>query len=423
MDLLDDLRWRGVVYDHTPDLADHLAAGPVTAYCGFDPTADSLHVGSLLPLMGLARLQRAGHRPIALVGGGTGLIGDPSGKRAERTLLDLEQIEANVRGIQAQMEAFLDFSGGAGAKVMNNADWLTAIPLTDFLRDVGKHFTIGYMTAKESVRSRMESEVGLSFTEFSYQLLQAYDFLVLHDREGVTLQVGGSDQWGNITAGTDLLRRTRGARGHGLVYPLISNAAGTKFGKTEAGTVWLDPERTSPYRFYQFWMGTADADVVGYLKAFTWLDRGEIEALEAQHAEAPHRREAQRALAQEVTRMVHGEGGLAAAERATAALFGGDLSALSPRDLADVFEGVPESEMASGDLAGEGVDVVSFLADAGAVKSRGEARRLVEAGGVRLGNERVDGTGRRVTAADALHGELVVVRMGKKRVHLVRLAG
>ena len=421
MTLLEDLRWRGVVFDHTPDLDDHLASGSVTAYCGFDPTADSLHVGSLLPLMGLARLQRAGHTPIALVGGGTGLIGDPSGKRAERTLQTREQIDANVRGIQAQMEAFLDFSGEHAAKVLNNADWLTTVPLIDFLRDVGKHFTIATMTAKESVKSRLESEIGLSFTEFSYQLLQAYDFLILHDREGVTLQVGGSDQWGNITAGTDLLRKTRGAKGHGLVYPLIKNAAGTKFGKTEAGTVWLDPERTSPYRFYQFWMGTDDGDVIDYLKAFTWLDRAGIEALEAQHAEAPHKRTAQRALAQAVTHTVHGASGLEAAMRATDALFGGDLGALTVRDLGEVFEGVPESSREAGDLGGEGVDIVTLLAEQGAAKSKGEARRLVEGGGVRLGNEKVDSTERVVTTADALHGEVVVIRMGKKRVHLVRL--
>lgn len=422
MPLLDDLRWRGVVFDHTPDLPDALASGSVTAYCGFDPTADSLHVGSLLPLMGLARLQRAGHTPIALVGGGTGLIGDPSGKRAERQLLTAEQVEANVRGIRAQMEAFLSFEGEHAAKVMNNADWLTAIPLTDFLRDVGKHFTIGYMTAKESVKSRMESEVGLSFTEFSYQLLQAYDFLVLHDREGVTLQVGGSDQWGNITAGTDLIRKTRGEKAHGLVYPLIKNAAGTKFGKTEAGTVWLDPERTSPYRFYQFWIGTDDRDVGPYLKAFTWLSREEIEATEAEHAEAPHRRVAQTALAEHVTEMVHGADGLAAAQRATTALFGGDLAALSVREIGEVFEGVPESTLPASVFEGEGLEIVEVLAESGATKSKGEARRLVEGGGVRLGTERVEGLDRRVTTADALHGEVVVVRMGKKRVHLVRLA-
>lgn len=420
MSLLDDLRWRGLVYDHTPGLEDHLASGPVTAYCGFDPTADSLHIGHLLPLMGLARLQRHGHRPVALVGGGTGLIGDPSGKRAERTLQTLEQVEANVRGLRAQMEAILDFEGEHAAKVMNNADWLTTIPLTDFLRDVGKHFTIGYMTAKESVKSRLDSEVGLSFTEFSYQLLQAYDFLVLHEREGVTLQVGGSDQWGNITAGTDLIRKTHGEKAHGLVYPLVKNAAGTKFGKTEAGAVWLDPERTSPYRFYQFWLGTDDRDVIDRLKSFTWLSREEIEALEAEHAEAPHRRIAQKALAEAVTAMVHGPDGLAGAQRATDALFGGDLAALNVREIGEVFEGVPESAMPASAFEGEGLEIVDVLADAGATKSKGEARRLVQGGGVRIGNEKVDAE-RRVTVADALHGEVIVVRMGKKRVHLVRL--
>ena len=422
MTLLDDLRWRGVVYDHTPELDAHLAAGPQTLYCGFDPTADSLHVGSMIPLMGLARFQRAGHRPIALVGGGTGLIGDPSGKAAERSMLSREQVDANVAGIRAQMEAFLDFDGPAGAAVLNNADWLTTIALTDFLRDVGKHFTIGYMTAKESVRRRLEAETGLSYTEFSYMLLQAYDFLVLHDREGATVQIGGSDQWGNITAGTDLIRRARQAKAHALVMPLVTNAAGTKFGKTESGTVWLDPERTSPYRFYQFWLGTDDRDVVAYLKQFTWLEREAVDALAAEHVEAPHRRAAQRALAAEVTRMVHGDAGLGDAERATRALFGGDLADLSRRALDEVFEGVPTSERPAADLDGDGVGIVDVLADSGMTASKGEARRLVQGGGVSVSGQRVETDERRVTLADALHGEVVVLRVGKKRYGLVRLA-
>ena len=420
MTLLDDLRWRGVVYDLTPGLDDHLADGPVSVYCGFDPTADSLHVGSLLPLMGLARMQRHGHRPVALVGGGTGLIGDPSGKRAERTLQTMEQVQANVQGLRAQMEAFLDFDGPQGAVVLNNADWLTTATLTDFLRDVGKHFSVGAMLAKESVKSRIEA--GISFTEFSYMLLQSYDFVVLHDRENVTVQIGGSDQWGNITAGTDLLRRMRGAKAHGLVFPLVTNAAGTKFGKTEGGTVWLDPERTSPYRFYQFWLRTDDADVIAYLKQFTWLGRDEIEALEAAHAEAPHRKEAHRALAQAVTRMVHGDAGLAAAERVTQALFGGDLADLTPRDLDEVFEGVPSAERPATDFDGEGVGILDLLAESGATKSKGEARRLVQGGGVSVSGQKVNGDDRHVTRADALHGEVVVLKIGKKRYHLVRLA-
>ncbi|MEM1116494.1 MAG: tyrosine--tRNA ligase [Bacteroidota bacterium] len=421
MTFLDDLTWRDAVYDHTPALAEHLAeAAPVSAYCGFDPTADSLHVGSLLPVMTLARLQRAGHRPVALVGGGTGLIGDPSGKRAERTLQTREQVEANVAGLRAQLERFLDFDGANAAVMSNNAEWLTSIPLTDFLRDVGKHFTIGYMTAKESVRSRVESEVGLSFTEFSYMLLQAYDFLVLNDRLGVTLQIGGSDQWGNITAGTDLLRKTRGAKGHGLVMPLVTTASGTKFGKTEAGTVWLDAARTSPYKFYQFWMGTDDRDVVRYLKFFTWLGKDEVEALAAEAEQNPGRREAQRTLAREVTTLVHGADATEAAERASQALFGGDLRALDAATLAEVFEEAPSSEHPASGFAGEGMPVVDLFADAALTASKGEAKRLARSGGLSVNGEKV-AEDARVTAADAIDGAVLVLRKGKKSYALVRL--
>ncbi len=368
MDLLDDLRWRGVLYDQTPDLDDHLAEGSRVAYCGFDPTADSLHVGSLVPVMGLARLQRHGHTPVALVGGGTGLIGDPSGKVNERSLLTREQVDANVAGIRTQLERFLDFDGPCAARMANNADWLTTIPLTDFLRDVGKHFTVGYMTAKESVKSRVES--GLSFTEFSYMLLQAYDFLHLHQTEGATVQLGGSDQWGNITAGTELIRRSAGGKAHGFVMPLVTNAAGTKFGKTEAGTVWLDPERTSPYRFYQFWLHTDDRDVVDYLKFFTWMEADEIAALEAALEARPGAREAQRALAGAVTTLVHGQEATEAAERAGRALFGGDLSELSSAALAEVFEEAPSVELPTSRFEGDGVGVIDLLVEAGLAGSR-----------------------------------------------------
>jgi tyrosyl-tRNA synthetase len=311
MTLLEEFQWRGMLYDKTEGLADALAAGRVTAYIGFDPTASSLHVGSLLPAMALARLQRHGHTPIALVGGGTGLIGDPSGKSQERSLLTFEQVEANAAGIRAQLSHFLDFSAAPNAARMeNNVEWLRPIGFLDFLRDVGKHFSVGGMLAKESVKRRIGADEGISFTEFSYQLLQAYDYLVLHDRHGCTLQLGGSDQWGNITAGCELVRRMRGQRVHGLVMPLMTTATGAKFGKTEAGTIWLDPGQTSPFRFYQFWLQTDDRDVIPYLKFFTFLDRDEIGALERALAEAPEKRDAQRMLAREVTRLVHGAEGL-----------------------------------------------------------------------------------------------------------------
>ena len=419
MTLLDDLKWRGVLYDQTPDLDDHLAEGSRIAYCGFDPTADSLHVGSLVPVMGLARLQRHGHTPIALVGGGTGLIGDPSGKKDERTLQTREQVDANVAGIRKQLERFLDFEGEHAAQMANNADWLTTIPLTDFLRDVGKHFTIGYMTAKESVKSRVES--GLSFTEFSYMLLQAYDFLKLYEEQGATIQLGGSDQWGNITAGTELIRRAAGGKAHGFVMPLVTNASGTKFGKTEAGTIWLDAERTSPYRFYQFWFNADDRDVISYLKYFTWLERDEIEALEAEMEANPGRRGAQRALARAVTTLVHGEEATEAAERAGRALFGGDLGALDAKALAEVFEEAPSIELPADRFDGDGVAVIDLLVEAGLTASKGEARRTLQGGGVRVGDDRVEDIDRTVTRADAVDGAVMVLRKGKKSVALVRL--
>lgn len=420
MTFLDDLRWRGLVYDETPGLEDHLAEGSRVGYIGFDPTADSLHVGSLLQIMGLRRFQQHGHTPVALVGGGTGLIGDPSGKKAERQLLTREAVEANAEGIRQQLERFLDFGGANAARMANNADWLTEVSLTDFLRDVGKHFTVQQMTARESVRRRLEDEVGLSFTEFSYQLLQAYDFLVLHEREGCTVQIGGSDQWGNITAGTDLVRR-EGGKAHGLVQPLVTNAAGTKFGKTEAGTVWLDAERTSPYRFYQFWLHTDDRDVVDYLRWFTELPREEVGAL-AEAAEArPGAREAQRVLAREVTALVHGAEATEAAERAGQALFGGDLASLPAAALDEVFEEAPSVERPAAEFEGEGVTVVDLLVDAGLAASKGEARRLVRGGGVRVGDARVEGDDPRVTAGDAIDGRVLVLRKGKKSVALVRL--
>src|SRR5438445_1083211 len=328
--LFDELTWRGMVYDTTESVSDVPAKEHVTAYIGFDPTASSLHVGSLMTLMALARLQRFGHVPIAIVGGGTGMIGDPSGKSEERTLLSREQIDANVASIKQQLSRFLDFESPTNAaRIINNADWLARFDLLGFLRDTGKFFTVNYMLQKESVKSRLGSEEGISFTEFSYLLLQARDFVELFDRYHCTLQMGGSDQWGNITAGIDLIRKRRGQKAHGLVWPLMQTASGAKFGKTEAGTVWLDPNRTSPFRFYQFWLNTDDRDVVSYLKYFTFLGRRAIEELEAASAAAPESREAQRALAREVTTLVHGREPLERGERATQLLFSDAIDTLS----------------------------------------------------------------------------------------------
>src|SRR5262245_54579631 len=323
MSLFDELEWRGMLYDSTDGLREQLATERLTAYIGFDPTSSSLHVGSLLTVMGLARLQRFGHTPIAIVGGGTGMIGDPSGKSQERTLLSREEIDQNVAGIRVQLARFLDFDrAGNAARIVNNADWLAGFDLLGFLRDTGKYFTVNYMLQKESVNRRLESEEGISYTEFSYLLLQARDFVELLDRHQCTLQLGGSDQWGNITAGIDLIRKLRGKKAHGLVWPLMVTSTGAKFGKTEAGTIWLDPARTAPFRFYQFWLNADDRDVLSYLRFFTFLDRAEIEALESEQRRTPERRDAQRRLAREVTTLVHGGDATARAEQASSLLFG-----------------------------------------------------------------------------------------------------
>jgi tyrosyl-tRNA synthetase len=430
VNLFDDFEWRGLVYDATPGLRELLDRETLTAYIGFDPTAASLHVGSLLPLMCLARLQRHGHSPIALAGGGTGMIGDPGGKTQERPLLSVEKVAENLQGIRGQLARFLDFDAKANpARIVDNADWLATIPLIEFLRDVGKHFSVNAMMAKESVRRRLEGEEGISYTEFSYMLLQAYDFLVLYDRYGCRLQLGGSDQWGNITAGADLIRRlrgeaaaTQGKLAHGLVFPLVTTAAGVKFGKTEAGAVWLDPGLTSPFRFYQFWINTEDRDAVPYLKFFTWLTREEIAELEEKLASAPQERAAQRRLAREVTRMVHGETALAKAERASAVLFGEEIAELQPADIHDIFADVPSVEIARPRLDGEGMPLADLLVASGLLPSKGEARRAVQGGGIYLNNRRVGEEKRAVTLADSIAGEVLVLRKGRKEYRLVRLA-
>lgn len=420
--LFDELKWRGMVHDATDGVPDLLAGERATAYIGFDPTASSLHVGSLLTVMGLARLQRFGHSPIAIVGGGTGMIGDPSGKSQERNLLSADQLEINVAGIRAQLERFLDFSAPRNpARIVNNADWLGSIDLLSFLRDAGKHFTVNYMLQKESVSRRLESEEGISFTEFSYLVLQAYDFLQMFDRYGCELQMGGSDQWGNITAGIDLIRKLRAKKAHGLVWPLMKTAAGTKFGKTEAGTIWLDAARTSPFRFYQFWLNTDDRDIVPYLRLFTFLEAAEIDALAEVAARAPEQREAQRRLAREVTALVHGAEQTMRAERAAVLLFAEDITAFSVEDVLAVFEDVPATDVPATELAGDGVLLVDLLARTGMAPSKSEARRLVQSGGVYLNNRRTADVQARVASADAIGGRLLVLKKGSKQNHLIRL--
>jgi tyrosyl-tRNA synthetase len=409
-----------MLYDLTEGAREMFARDRVTAYVGFDPTASSLHVGSLLPIMALARLQRAGHSPIALVGGGTGLIGDPSGKNQERTLLSVDDVDRNLAGMRAQLERFLDF-GAAGnpARLINNADWLRPVTLLEFLRDTGKHFTVNYMLAKEAVKRRLGSDEGISFTEFSYLLLQAHDYLVLHERFGCTLQMGGSDQWGNITAGCDLIRKMTGGKAHGLVLPLVTTTAGTKFGKTEAGTVWLDPERTSPFQFYQFWLNADDRDVIKYLRFFTWLDRGAIEDLERSIAAAPEKRAAQRRLAAELTAMVHGADHLQKAERASSVLFGGSLSDVSADDLLLVFEDAPATTMTRSALVRS--TVAATMWQAGLATSKGEAARLIKQGGVYVNGVRMTDDRRMMQESDAIEGRVIVLQKGPRERRLVRV--
>ncbi|MBI3483939.1 MAG: tyrosine--tRNA ligase [Acidobacteria bacterium] len=422
MSLLEDFRWRGIVYNVSEGLEALAERERLTGYIGFDPSAASLHVGSLLPVMALARFQKYGHRPIAIVGGGTGMVGDPSGKSAERPLLSLEQIEENLQGLRNQLEPLLDFHAAENAAlIVNNADWLAPISLMDFLRDTGKYFTVNYMLNKESVKRRLDSEDGISFTEFSYMLLQAYDFLQVFDRYKCVLQMGGSDQWGNITAGMDLIKRLRRAQAHGLVFPLVTTATGSKFGKTESGTVWLDPKLTSPFRFYQFWYNTDDRDAGTYLKFFTWLSRAEIEELENTLQTAPQERRAQIRLAREVTRQVHGETALERAEKASRALFGEEISALTPEELLDVFQEAPSTRVERARLHGKGMSIVDLSVLAGLAASKGEARRLLDGGGVYLNNRRIGEANTPVSVQDALHGRFLVLRRGQKEFRLVEL--
>jgi len=417
-DLLAELDWRGFVHHATRDLAAHLATGRRTLYCGFDPTAPSFQVGNLMPLMLLRQFQLAGHRPIVLMGGGTGLIGDPSGKQSERPLLSEEQIRENVRRQRDQLVRLFDFDAKeTRALVLNNADWLVDQRLVAFLRDVGKHFSVNVMMQKESVKARLDA--GISYTEFSYMLLQAYDFLHLYRKEQCTIQVGGSDQWGNITAGIDLIRRVEGGEAHGLVGPLFTTASGAKFGKTEAGSVWLDPSLTSPYKLYQFWMNTDDRDAERYLKLFTLLSQDEIKALLKSHHKDPSRREAQKKLAIEVTQLVHGKEACQSAVAASAILF----DEFSPRDVEpSAFDALAQEIPTVVLQSRDGLTLVDAVVRAGLAKSKSEARRQIEQGGIYLNQERVKDVARTIGPADWIAGGNLLLRKGKKDYGLVRLS-
>jgi tyrosyl-tRNA synthetase len=428
MNLFDELKWRGLVYDVTDGVAAALVAEPVTAYVGFDPTASSLHIGNLLGLMTLARLQRHGHSPIAIAGGGTGTIGDPSGKAQERALLTLDQIASNVEGIKPQLAHFLDFERPLNpARVVNNADWLASFDLLGFLRDTGKYFTVNYMLQKESVNRRLESADGISYTEFSYLLLQARDFLELFERYGCTLQMGGSDQWGNITAGIELIRKVHGKKAHGLVTPLVTTASGAKFGKTEAGAIWLDPARTPVQEFRQFWLNTDDRDVVPYLKFFTFLTPEEIEALDVSVREAPEKREAQRVLADSVTALVHGAEEATRAESSNDVLFSASVlnvsvdEAIAAADqLLAIADDVPSLSMSGAEFDGDGVTVVEMVSRA-AGASKSEARRLVLQGGVSVNDRKIADPSARLTRAEAIDGRVFLLRKGARQRFVIRL--
>lgn len=425
--LLTDLQWRGLIADvTTPEELDaHLARPDTerrTVYVGFDPTADSLHVGSLLPLITLRRVQLAAHRPLVLVGGGTGLIGDPSGKAGERALNPKEQVAEWAERLKRQVRPFLDFDGGAsGAVLEDNYRWLAELDVISFLRDVGKHFSVGAMLARESVRSRMgRGEAGISYTEFSYQVLQAYDFMALLERYDCTVQLGGTDQWGNITAGTDLIRRVHGRDAYGLTLPLITKADGTKFGKTETGTVWLDPDKTSAYEMYQFWLNTADADVIRFLKFFTFLDADRIDELTGATLVAPDKREAQRVLAREVTRLVHGLDALAEAEAISAALFSGDVAALGRAQLEQAFRGVPTTALHGADA--ESIAIADLLVKIGLADSKRHARELLAGGAIHVNGQRLAEAHASVSPQTALFGRYLVIRKGRRSYHVVTVS-
>ena len=423
MGIIEELEWRDLISNCTDreGLQERLAKGPITLYCGFDPTADSLHVGSLVPLLALRRFQLCGHHPIAVAGGATGSIGDPSGKTAERQLLTHELLKANIEGVKVQLGSFMEFEGVENAaQLVDNADWTAPLSFLDVLRDIGKHFKVNAMVSKESVRARMEDrDVGISYTEFSYMILQALDFHHLCETQDCELQIGGSDQWGNITAGIDLIHRKQNRQAYGLTLPLITNADGTKFGKTESGAVWLDVNRTSIYQFYQFWVRVDDRDVVRYLKYFTFLSRDEVEELASQHEAEPHARIAHKALAREVTALVHGEEAVTEAIRASEILFGGELEGITEATFREVAGEVPTCELSTDRFGGEGLWLPELLHEAGLAQSRGQARKDVKGGGVYVNGKRIDDEQHKLTASDLMFGKYVLLRRGKRNYAVV----
>lgn len=423
-----ELEWRGMLHNIMPGTEEHLNEQMRSAYIGFDPTADSLHIGSLVPILILAHFQRCGHKPIALVGGATGMIGDPSGKSKERNVLDEEQLQKNQEGIKKQLSKILDFNSDEenAAEMVNNYDWMKDFSFLEFIRDVGKHMTVNYMMAKDSVKKRFspDAQDGLSFLEFSYQLVQGYDFLHLHKSKDITLQMGGSDQWGNITTGTELIRRVEGKKGYALTSPLITKADGSKFGKSEGGNIWLDAKRTSPYKFYQYWINTSDEDAENFIKIFTFLDKEEIEALIAEHKEAPHRRVLQKRLAEEITKLVHSEEDLKHAVQASQVLFGkstaDDLRSLDKQTFLDVFEGVPQAEI-DREALDKGLDMIAALsAQTGFLKSNGEARRALKQNAVSVNKEKVS-EDYKITAEDLINEQYVILNKGKKNTYILKV--
>jgi tyrosyl-tRNA synthetase len=423
-DIFQELSWRKLINQTTDDInmQRFLQEKPRTIYVGFDPTADSMHVGHLMAMMVLRRFQQAGHRPIALVGGATGMIGDPSGKSEERNLLSIDTLRSNIAGMEIQLRRFLDFDCGANSAVLvNNYDWMAKFGFLEFLRDIGKHFPVNVMLTKDSVRTRLErTDSGLSYTEFSYMLLQAYDFVHLFDQYGCELQAGGSDQWGNITAGIDLARRLRGAQLYGMTCPLLTKSDGSKMGKTESGALWLAADKTSPYQFYQYWINLDDADVGKCLRFFTDLQEAEIETLLSEHQADPGRRTAQRRLAEELTCLVHGSEGLQTAQKATEVFFGAEISELSDAQLAGIFADVPSKELSRNRLSAPGISIIDALCEAGLAKSKNDARRIVTQGGAYVNNRRIEGIESQLTTAHLAGESVMVLRSGKKNYALLR---
>ena len=423
MNLIDELRWRGMIQDIMPGTEEQLSKEMTTGYIGFDPTADSLHIGSLVPILLLVHLQKAGHKPIALVGGATGMIGDPSGKSEERNLLNEAEIQKNVAGVKAQLEKFLDFDPAKpnAAEMANNYDWFKSIPLIEFLRDAGKHITVNYMMAKDSVKKRIEGDEGLSYTEFAYQMMQGYDFYWLYKNKNCKLQMGGSDQWGNIVTGTELIRKKIGGHAFAFTCPLITKTDGSKFGKTEKGNVWLDAEKTSPYQFYQFWLNASDEDAHKWIRIFTFLSQQEIDGILQDHKKDPGQRSLQKRLAEEVTGFIHGKESLADAKITTEKLFSNQsagIDALSIEDL-ESMEGVIKSDF-SKDKLSAGIDIVSFLAETAIFPSKGEARKTIQGGGISINRKKMDDIQSKIDTSLLLFEKYILVQKGKKNYYLVK---